>query len=672
MTFRTRAFDLFLLAPLGIAVVAYQLAEPGEIIPPIALIVCVLARAVQDVSGWVLGRRPIAVAVLLAIAYVLVDISRNQFQVTLFADFMMILGALKAMERRTPRDDGQLLVVSIFLALSAAVSSNRMGTGVLLVVYLFALMLAVMRMQIDAATWPATPRRGRLWPLLGACIVGTTLVASVAFVLLPRNTMRWSSNQFTPVTQRVSGFRESVELGSGGLISQDPREVMRVWSESSLGEPAPMAEGAPLYLRGVVLSEYEPGSRGGRWSREERPRRVRSEEFGVLPGTSVSIGSADRAEQTAVLRVVQYAGASTAGTIFTAWRPIFATFVQAEGTLLRDEDDFSMRFDGSLGGTIEYRITYGADAEPRAAGPRGRPPAPSGSAILREAAVRALESAGIEPDPSLRPTARDGEAIRAMESWLRSSKGYTLEIEPAPPGRDPTEWFVEEAEAGHCEYFASALALLCREVGIHSRVATGYLSMVEDADEGFARVRRSDAHAWVEAQIAPGYWGVFDATPAALGQPLNAPVDPFTRWLSSLESLWLASFISFDARSQSSLSRSLQRSLPFDRLNPSSEEVSEAADLPWTRIAAGAVFFGGMAAFILLAHRRWRGGGSRPLYGVGADAIRRRDQLDLAWQQAGRPRPAGTTLLAHATRLGGSDTDEASAIERLAFGSVRE
>ncbi|MEO1535538.1 MAG: transglutaminaseTgpA domain-containing protein, partial [Planctomycetota bacterium] len=184
MNGQPRAFDLALLAPLGLAVVAYQLAEPGEIIPPVALIAAVLARALQDAQGWVLGKSSIAFAVAAAIVYVIVDVGRNEFQVTLFADFMMILAALKAMERRTPRDDGQLLVVSVFVALSAAVSSNRMGTGILLVLYLFTLMFAIMRMQVDAAMWPKAPeRRGRLAPLLGGCIVGSTIVASLSFVL---------------------------------------------------------------------------------------------------------------------------------------------------------------------------------------------------------------------------------------------------------------------------------------------------------------------------------------------------------------------------------------------------------------------------------------------------------------------------------------------------------
>lgn len=674
MSARTRAFDLFLLAPLGIAVVAYQLAEPAEIVPPVALVLCVIARALQDVTGWVIGKRPVAFAVLLAVLYVIIDIMRNSFEVELFADFMMILAALKAMERRTPRDDGQLLVVSVFVALAAAVSSNRMGTGVLLVLYLFSLMFAVMRMQVDASVWPKQPtRRGRLWPLLGACIVGTSIVASFAFVLLPRNTMRWSPSQFTAMTQSVSGFRESVELGTGGLISQDPSVVMRIWPEAIDGEPGePIPAGRPVYLRGIVLTEYERSERRGRWSRGDRRTLTRIEPFDVLPGTSVPVSSTRRASQTSVLRVVQYTGASSEGTVFSLWRPNFVTFEEGQGDLRVDTRDFSLRFDEPPGTTIEYRVRYVPDIEPRLTGERGTPPNRSGSDVLFDTARRVLEDAGIEPDPQRRPIDLDLAAIRAIEGWLRSSKSYTLDIEPAPPGRDPTEWFVEDGEAGHCEYFASALALLLREIGINSRVATGYLAIAEDDDSDFVRVRRSDAHAWVEAEIAPGAWAVFDATPAALGAQLSQSVNPFTRWLSSLESVWLASFISFDARSQSAMSRSLQESLSFGRFGSDEREPKGPSSNRWRGLVGAALLVAAAGGLIVLVRRRIGGGADGSRYDIAAEARRRRDDLDRAWKQAGTPRPRGTTLVRHAAALGGVHAEEAAHIERLAFGAVRE
>lgn len=70
------------------------------------------------------------------------------------------------------------------------------------------------------------------------------------------------------------------------------------------------------------------------------------------------------------------------------------------------------------------------------------------------------------------------------------------------PGLDPLEDFVSVNKSGHCEYFAGALALMLRAVGIPSRTIVGFLVFPnEKGDETV--VRQSDAHAWTEAFIPP-------------------------------------------------------------------------------------------------------------------------------------------------------------------------
>ncbi len=665
MAERARAFDLFVLAPLGLAVLAYQLAEPAEVVPPAALVACIVGRVVQDATGFMLGKTLTAVSVALAILYVTAEVIRAGFDVTLFADFMMILAALKAFERRTPRDDGQLLVVSIFVALSAAVSSNQMGTGVLLVIYVFALMLAVMRVQIDAALWPRpSERRGGLWPLLGACVVGSTLVSVVAFVLLPRSTARFSPPGLSPMTQRVSGFNESIELGTGGLISQDPREVMRLWPLDRDGEAGdPFSLGTVVHLRGQVLTQYE----AGRWMSPEPGTLGDDLELTtVRPGTPLSLhGSTDHR----MIRVAQYAGASGGGTIFLPWRPIFLRFDDAVGDLTRDRRSESMLFAEPQGGTIEFVVRYGPDRAPSWQELGWTEPSRSGSEVLRSEAARILRERGIDPDGRRRPASEDRAAIGALAEWLRSSKEYTLDVQPAPPGQDPTEWFVTTAEAaGHCEYFASALALLCRDAGINSRVVTGYLAVAEGEGSEFIRVRRSDAHAWVEAEVTPGVWATFDATPAATFQRTADRVDPITRWLSSIESVWLASFISYDARSQSRLSQSLERVVDWNRLgaDAATPGATGNAGRRWVPVIGGlslaALSIGGLV--VLRRKRRAQG---TDLYVVRAEAARARDALEQSWSDAGTPRPPGVTLVQHARAVGHASVPEAERIERLAF-----
>ncbi|MBR4834377.1 MAG: DUF3488 domain-containing protein [Thermoguttaceae bacterium] len=98
------------------------------------------------------------------------------------------------------------------------------------------------------------------------------------------------------------------------------------------------------------------------------------------------------------------------------------------------------------------------------------------------------------------------------------------------PGLDPLEDFVSVNKRGHCEYFAGALALMLRAVGIPSRTVVGFL-VFSNEKGGATVVRQSDAHAWTEAFIPPQNFS--DATsPAARlfegafdDSPNNFPVD---------------------------------------------------------------------------------------------------------------------------------------------------
>ena len=74
--------------------------------------------------------------------------------------------------------------------------------------------------------------------------------------------------------------------------------------------------------------------------------------------------------------------------------------------------------------------------------------------------------------------------------------------------------FLEETRRGHCEYFATATALLLREAGVPTRYATGF-AVVETRDNGReAIIRGTHSHAWCLAwDEARGTWIDVDLTP---------------------------------------------------------------------------------------------------------------------------------------------------------------
>jgi hypothetical protein len=195
-------------------------------------------------------------------------------------------------------------------------------------------------------------------------------------------------------------------------------------------------------------------------------------------------------------------------------------------------------------------------------------------------AAEILTRARIEPDAGKRPPSDDALAMRAMESYLRREFGYTLDLVAAPQGADPVEWFLTSQKRGNCEYFASALVLMARSVGIEARVITGYVAAEFSESTSSYVVRQSNAHAWVEARTASVAshtdmesqkvqsvedaelaawhgWQTFDATPPEDFRRLHRPepnlAGKLGKWLDSMEYFWVANVVAFDDSRQSAL-----------------------------------------------------------------------------------------------------------------------
>ena len=100
---------------------------------------------------------------------------------------------------------------------------------------------------------------------------------------------------------------------------------------------------------------------------------------------------------------------------------------------------------------------------------------------------------------------------------------YNLEIDPPPFDVDGVDHFLFNQKQGYSEYFASAMAVLLRTVGVPTRLAVGYTSGEETEVPGIYAVRDSNSHGWVEVYF-PGYsWVPFEPTP---GQALPAIMMP--------------------------------------------------------------------------------------------------------------------------------------------------
>jgi hypothetical protein len=176
-----------------------------------------------------------------------------------------------------------------------------------------------------------------------------------------------------------------------------------------------------------------------------------------------------------------------------------------------------------------------------------------GSPFLRvyratSAAVRPDETAsGVREDPSMEPgslawyTRYGGderirelalevtagltgyaERVRAIDEWLRGNYLYSYHPGVAEDGNQ-LHHFLFESRKGYCSYFAFAMALMCRSVGIPARVAVGFSAQPEWEKMSFYEVKAFHAHAWVEVWFGDLGWIEFDPTSDKI-----APGEDFT------------------------------------------------------------------------------------------------------------------------------------------------
>jgi hypothetical protein len=147
-----------------------------------------------------------------------------------------------------------------------------------------------------------------------------------------------------------------------------------------------------------------------------------------------------------------------------------------------------------------------------------------------------------------------------VETYLKRNYNYTLLLN-WNPGREPLSTFLFSAKAGHCEYFASSMAVLLRAAGIPTRIVNGFL-MGEYNPVGDAYVvRQSDAHSWVEAYLPGSGWTEFDPTPGDANQPDGSLVSQLGHYADAVGLFWKAYVLTYDTESQMQLFRSAQESL---------------------------------------------------------------------------------------------------------------
>lgn len=105
----------------------------------------------------------------------------------------------------------------------------------------------------------------------------------------------------------------------------------------------------------------------------------------------------------------------------------------------------------------------------------------------------------------------DYDKVTALQEYLKSIP-YKTDIVKASSDKDAVDAFLFERREGYCTYFASALAVMSRCVGIPSRYVEG-VSIKGNQEAGSTiKVKATATHAWTEVYLEGYGWTLMEAT----------------------------------------------------------------------------------------------------------------------------------------------------------------
>jgi transglutaminase-like putative cysteine protease len=614
----------------------------------------------------------------------------GQFNVERIAEMLASLLVVKLFDRRIARDAAEVLALAVFLVFGAILTSLKLSVGLLLLFFCPLLVWAALVQQVVAtderveayqAQIGATPRRARtggamsrgLRRMTGALTISASLVAAAVFVVVPRGLAPSFLGDLGGERGAVTGYTDTVELGRAGLISESQQKVLDLrvsdTSDGNLG-----GAGRVYYLRGAVLDHYERGS----WTR----RRRSLDQFSRL-NTDVDFKLQTGTVQTRAVVAQEISLREPPGDgsmMFAIQEPFLWEFAEplqfmvdrSRGTLRLTENAKTQSYvvysglpgSRSLGSelpaALEQRRLADFDEVPR----------------VGEITRRILDAQGISGERNVRSAAEIASVTRAIREHLLGFE-YTLDIMRAQG--DPIVWFLETGRKGHCEYFASAMAAMCRSVGINARVVTGYVAVEYNDATAQYTVRESNAHAWVEVEHAPGHWRAHDPTPPADLERVHSPgtslASTVRRWVDALEFFWVDSVVSFDRGSQRRvLGNQDQNTEPqIAALESIADFLNRARSSGWIGILqavlAGVLAFVGVLVITILAQSFFRrlgvGGGRGPRVRILGGTREVGEFLLRTLEKAGHPKPGWKPLLAHVRDVPGGDVGFSDVVHRL-------
>jgi len=476
--------------------------------------------------------------------------------------YIILIQLCKLFERKSNRDYMQMIVLSLLLMVAAAMRSDSLLFAVLLTGYLvlacYTAMVFTLKRGLDSVATarlaneaaPLDARRvawnvsrdwpvGPLWRRVGLVLAGMAATGVLLFILAPRDPSAAHAAE-----TGLSGIPEVVRLGDSRRVRLSDRVVMRVRLHVE-GAERPLPRQA-FYLRQKTYSSYADSQ----WASylDFIPLEFVHERMPQPPPMANATFIVQEVEMTPYL----------APSLFTCYPLIRVECDTAHLRLARDLtgtltpgalradpirykvwswapplNDAQRRYLAILRGSRRGLLFRAAPVDVR----------PRVAELAKEWCEDLLAARDAQPD---RRDELDLAIARRLSGQLEKHYRYTLDLSESNPHRDGVEDFLFHTKKGHCEYFASALAVMCRALDVQARLVGGFLLDPADASGDWLRVRQRHAHAWVEVFTPASDWVIVDPSPAeAVGQPPSW-FGGFDSFFSRLQLAWERNVLGYD------------------------------------------------------------------------------------------------------------------------------
>ena len=432
----------------------------------------------------------------------------------------------------------ELFLMSFFLLLAAVVESPESLIAVALLLYGVSAVwaFATLRMHIEITGTPQrsvpelvalAPESGRLKAgnvfdlglllSLGTLSVLSLAITVVVFLFTPRVEAGWLGRR--DAQQAVTGLSETVRITGETSIYEDPSTIMHAqFPDETQGRLVPEEI---MYWRVTTLPRFSADE----WSRRGLQDHYGTGISGILRRSGTGGGGTDPREArrrqrdySRSIRQVIYMDNIPSQGIPCLDLP-YGVRIISDSPYARvswdPTEDFTLNFDTRGARSLQYEVYSDVipftEEELREARFDYRFMGSRDYSLLtyHELLPETQEIARslTENQPSVY------DKVKALERWLSGDEfTYTLNV-PALPPENSIDAFITSIKSGHCELYASALALMARSLGIPARVVSGYRGGDYIATDESYLIRASMAHLWVEVLLREKGWVRFDPSP---------------------------------------------------------------------------------------------------------------------------------------------------------------